>query len=204
MSVGSRQTRTRILACAGREFMEQGYQKANMRRIAQTAGVTTGAMYNHFANKEQLFDALVQAPAEDLLAQFQELHRQAIEGVAAHSAEGLGDQSRDGADWMLSFIYQYKDAFRLIFCCSEGTRWATYGEKLIEIEEQAHRIYFDRLSITGEPLDDFFLHITAATGFQHLVEIISHDLPYERAIVVMDNIKRYSMAGWNELLGLKL
>ena len=202
MSYDSGMTRQSVLDCARQEFMEHGYQKTNMRDIAKKANVTTGAMYNHFANKAVLFDALVQAPAEDMLAQFKEFHKQALKDAEIKAVESLGQKSLDGTDWMLDFIYEHMDAFRLIFCRSEGTRWSSYLEELIEVEESAQRAYIDKLCVNGKPVDDFFLHVSAAMGFQYFVEIVSHDLPYERAASVMDNVKRTSMAGWKELLGV--
>jgi AcrR family transcriptional regulator len=202
MSYASGLTRERILECARQEFMEHGYQNASMRHIAQTAKVTTGAMYNHFANKAVLFDALVQAPAEEMLTQFQEIHKQAGENLFTLPDESLEETAQTGTDWMLRYIYQHMDAFRLIFCRSEGTRWSTYLERLIEIEERAYRGYCDALGKRGKRIEDMFLHVTAATGFQYLVEFVSHDLPYEQAAGVMDSVKRYSMAGWHKILGL--
>lgn len=105
---------------------------------------------------------------------------------------------------MLDYIYSNINAFRLIFCRSEGTRWSTYLERLIEIEEQSYRFYCDTLGKKGKRIEDIFLHITATSGFQYLVELVAHDLPYEQAVDTMDNVKRYSMAGWYEILGLSL
>ncbi len=203
MSYSSNLTRQRILKCARQEFMEHGYQNANMRRIARMSEATTGALYNHFANKAVLFDALVQEPAEEMLAQFQEIHRQAGENLLDLSGSEVTETARAGTDWMLGYIYNHIDVFRLIFCRSEGTRWFNYLEQLIEIEEQAYRVYCDTLGKNGRRVDDMFLHLTAATGFQYLVEIVSHDLPYEQARSLMDTVKRYSMAGWHEILGLQ-
>lgn len=202
MSYSSQLTRERILECAKQEFLEYGYHNANMRRIARTANATTGAMYNHFANKAVLFDALVQAPAEEMLTLFRDIHRQAKESLTDLSSKGMRETANAGTDWMLDYIYSSIDAFRLIFCRSEGTRWSGYLEELIEIEEQAYRIYCDALSQNGKRIEDIFLHITATSGFQYLVELVSHDLPYEQAVAVMDNAKRFSMAGWLEILGL--
>lgn len=182
--------------------MEQGYQNANIRRIARLAEVTTGAMYNHFSNKAVLFDALVEAPAEEMLTRFQDIHRQAGERLSVEPNDAVEENARTGTDWMLAFIYEHLDAFRLIFCRSEGTRWSAYLERLIEIEEQAYRVYCHTLCKNGKPVEDIFLHITAATGFQYLVELVSHDVPYEQAVAVMDSVKQYSMAGWHKILGL--
>jgi AcrR family transcriptional regulator len=48
------ETRKRILEAALRLFMEEGYEKATMRRIAQDAGLTPGATYYHFPSKENI------------------------------------------------------------------------------------------------------------------------------------------------------
>ena len=47
-------TRKRILDVALKLFMEEGYEKATMRRIAQEAGLTPGAAYYHFPSKENI------------------------------------------------------------------------------------------------------------------------------------------------------
>lgn len=202
MSYRSQLTRERILHRARQEFLEHGYQDANMRRIANAAQVTTGAMYNHFANKAVLFDALVEAPAQELLHRFRAIHVEAGKTLQGLSCAKMQETAYAGTDWMLHYIYDNLDVFRLVFCRSEGTRWSAYLEELIAIEEQAYRIYCDALNTTGRPVEDMFLHITATSGFQYLVEIVSHDLPYEQAVAVMDNVKRFSMAGWQEILRL--
>ena len=202
MSLNSQLTRKRILECARKEFMEYGYQKANMRRIAESAEVTTGAMYNHFANKEVLFDALVQAPAEEMLNRFRGLHLDVKDSLPDLTSAYMRETAYGGTDWMLNYIYENIEAFRLIFCRSEGTRWSAYLEELIAIEEQAYRIYCDSLRKSGRRIEDIFLHINAASGFQYLVEVVSHNLPYEQAVAVMDSAKRFGMAGWQEILGL--
>lgn len=202
MSLNSQLTRRRILERARKEFMERGYQNANMRRIAESAEVTTGAMYNHFANKAVLFDALVQAPAEEMLNRFRSLHLGMKKALPDLTGARMRETAYAGTDWMLDYIYEHMEAFRLIFCRSEGTRWSSYLEELIAIEEQAYRVYCDALGKSGQRVEDIFLHINAASGFQYLVEVVSHDLPYEQAVAVMDSAKRFSMAGWQEILGL--
>lgn len=201
MSLSSQMTRQRILECAQTEFLTHGYQNANMRRIAKAAKGTTGAMYNHFANKAILFDALVQTPAEEMLECFRKIHQGVTEELPELTSTSMQDSAYAGTDWMLDYIYDHLDVFRLVFCCSEGTRWSTYLEELIAIEEQAYRVYCDSLG-KHTKVEDMFLHMTASSGFQYLVELVSHNVPYEQAVSVMDNVKRFSMAGWQKILGL--
>ena len=53
------ETKERLLACAKKEFVEKGYAKASLRAICREAGVTTGALYFFFQDKDDLFCSLV-------------------------------------------------------------------------------------------------------------------------------------------------
>lgn len=52
------QTRTAVLDAAARAFAEHGFAKASVTGIATTARVTKGAVYHHFAGKQNLFEAV--------------------------------------------------------------------------------------------------------------------------------------------------
>ena len=48
-----------ILETGRKEFLALGYRDASLRHIAASLGVTTGAIYRYYADKEALFDALI-------------------------------------------------------------------------------------------------------------------------------------------------
>src|SRR3954463_11539669 len=48
-------TRQRILAAAREVMLGKGLVRATTREIARAAGLSEGTLYNHFANKEELF-----------------------------------------------------------------------------------------------------------------------------------------------------
>lgn len=48
-------TRAKILRVAKAKLEEAGYEKTTLRAIATAAGVATGSIFVHFANKEDLF-----------------------------------------------------------------------------------------------------------------------------------------------------
>ncbi len=54
-------TRSRILQAAFRTFAEHGYSGATLDDVAADAGLTKGAVYWHFAGKDDLFMALLEA-----------------------------------------------------------------------------------------------------------------------------------------------
>jgi TetR/AcrR family transcriptional regulator, acrAB operon repressor len=54
----AQETRNRVLDAAERVFYEKGVSRTTLADIAQAAGVTRGAIYWHFANKSDLFNAM--------------------------------------------------------------------------------------------------------------------------------------------------
>ena len=54
-----KETKERLLISAKKEFVEKGYLQASLRNICKNAGVTTGALYFFFQDKEDLFAAVV-------------------------------------------------------------------------------------------------------------------------------------------------
>ncbi len=40
-------------------FLEQGYHATSMRQIADRAGLALGGIYNHFASKDEIFEAII-------------------------------------------------------------------------------------------------------------------------------------------------
>jgi AcrR family transcriptional regulator len=66
---GNPDTREAVLAAARAAFAEKGYDGATIRGIAAAAGVDPALVHHYFGNKDKLFLAAVEAPAdpEDLL-----------------------------------------------------------------------------------------------------------------------------------------
>src|SRR6201988_3169648 len=53
-------TRARLLEAARRLTRERGYEHTTMEEVARRAGMTTGAIYGNFRNRDELFIALGQ------------------------------------------------------------------------------------------------------------------------------------------------
>jgi TetR/AcrR family transcriptional regulator, acrAB operon repressor len=73
------ETRHRILDAAEHVFQERGVSHTSLAEIATAAGVTRGAIYWHFENKADLFDAMIQRVFDPLEAKMSELQANAGE-----------------------------------------------------------------------------------------------------------------------------
>jgi AcrR family transcriptional regulator len=58
--VRTEETQTKILNAAEATFAEQGFEKTQLEEVAARAGYTRGAIYAHYASKEDLFLALME------------------------------------------------------------------------------------------------------------------------------------------------
>ena len=91
-------TRQRLLAEARRLFRERGYAATSLEQIAEAAEVTKGAIYGHFASKEDLLLSAIEAGRDTtpdyvtiLNDQSRPLPERLAEFSRAASAEEPGD-----------------------------------------------------------------------------------------------------------------
>jgi AcrR family transcriptional regulator len=61
-------TRRRLLAAARKLFGRQGYADTSVDQVVRAAGVTKGALYHHFRDKDDLFRAVVEQVKQDVTA----------------------------------------------------------------------------------------------------------------------------------------
>ena len=75
MQPRSQETRLQLMEAALRLFSQHGYQAASVADICAAAGASKGAFYYHFASKQAIFLALMEAWLADLDANFQQAYR---------------------------------------------------------------------------------------------------------------------------------
>jgi AcrR family transcriptional regulator len=89
-------TRQRLLAEAQRLFRERGYAATSLEQIAEAAEVTKGAIYGHFASKEDLMlSALEAAPAPDYSTTLDDQSRPLRERLAMFGRAVAADEPGD-------------------------------------------------------------------------------------------------------------
>jgi AcrR family transcriptional regulator len=59
-------TRERLVTVARELFASRGYRDASIQGVLEAAGVSRGALYHHFANKEQLFEAVLECVESEI------------------------------------------------------------------------------------------------------------------------------------------
>lgn len=197
-------TKNRIIEIAETEFMAHGFQKASLRNIAKKAGLTTGAVYGYYTDKESLFTALVSKPAEELMTKFKGMLT-SYEILLDDEKINLADQyAFDGITFFCNYIFQYRNAFYLIAQCSEGTKYRSYIDDLAYLEEQAYDAYFDFLIAKGkiqQKADAMLTHILISSTFYSVFEVVVHEMTREKVNEYAKNLADFYIAGWHKILG---
>lgn len=194
-----------ILTAAKTEFLQKGFQKASLRNIVKNAGVTTGAFYGYFSNKEALFSALVEKHAAAIMGRFMRVQEDFMKLPKETQPEQMGKSSESYLTWMIDYIYANYDAFKLIICCSEGTAYADFVHTMVEIEVECTYAFVDVLRTLGHELPDLdrqFCHIVCSGMFTGMFEMVVHDMPREYAHHYVSQLREFYTAGWSKLMGL--
>jgi TetR/AcrR family transcriptional repressor of uid operon len=65
-----------VLSAAEDCFRRKGYHGAGMAEICKTAGMSAGHIYNYFASKEAIIEAIIQHDMEEMFSVFQQFEDQ--------------------------------------------------------------------------------------------------------------------------------
>ena len=196
-------TQKKILEIGKKEFLAKGYKDASLRGIVKEAGFTQGAFYGYYPDKASLFDALVSEPAEELLKQFkvaQEAHFDLIPQGKTITSRNLSTEYLRN---FLGYIYDNFDEFKLILCCSDGTKYTSFVHDLVNLEvEQAER-YHELLAAQGKmqgSVSHDLHHLITSAYFTAVFETVVHDMPREKAFGYIEELSTFFNCGWDGLL----
>ena len=194
-----------ILECAKEEFMQKGFADASMRTIAEKAGFTTGMLYSRFADKNELFSALVKEGADKLYSYFADVQEEFAEFPAAQQVTEMQTYTSGKMRTVLDIIYEYFDTFKLIVCHSAGSSYERYIDRMIEYETDSTERFmrvFQKNGTSVKTVRRDINHMLASALFNGIFEVVAHDFPKEDAMEYVDAVCEFFYAGWDKLMGL--
>ena len=195
----------KIIAAAVREFTEYGFENASMRRIASEVGLTVGALYRHFPNKEEMFAALVEPTINELMSKYREFCEQGYEVMKCGDVQQLWNESESETKWLMCFIYDHFDVFKLLVCRSQGTRFESFVHDMALLEERSTLDYFERMkqyNMTVNELSKQEFHMLVTANVSALFEAVIHDFSREEAMHYAVTLDAFFSAGWKKILGI--
>ncbi|MBR4224544.1 MAG: TetR/AcrR family transcriptional regulator, partial [Oscillospiraceae bacterium] len=153
------ESRDKLIACAKQEFTEKGFAKASLRKIASDAGLTTGAVYFFFKDKNGLFGAVV----DETLKGFMTIIR---EHFAEETTEDLksyvhvkGDHD-DLAKRIVGYLYDNYDVMMLLFDKAHGSEYENAVDTVIDMLETSYAVLAEKYAAVfpGKRVNKYMLH----------------------------------------------
>lgn len=203
-----KETKTKLLASAKKEFLAKGYMQASLRCICQNAGVTTGALYFFFQDKEDLFGALVEEPLNKLYEVLNQHFSEEIQQVEMRLC--INEMNYDEMDYSLDvmaaqqivhYMYQYYDEFQLILTKSQGSRFEKCIEKFVEILEKHYGYLAEKMirQKKSPSLDPYMMHWLSHMMVDSFVHVLTYEKSEEKAMKHIEIITKFIVTGWFEL-----
>ncbi len=195
-------TRERFLKEGKKEFLKNGFKDTSLRQISKKLGLTLGAFYGCFKNKEDLFDAIVFRPAEELLDYYVTFHNNYMALEPKNQLNSLGKVPKEGLNAMLEYMYRHYEECKLLFCRSAGTKYEDYIEEFISVEVDSTRRFLNLMKenmFFSPEIDDQLSHNLASMLFKGIIEVFEHDMSYEHARSYVNKLQLFHTAGWMRL-----
>lgn len=200
-----KETRKKLLGSAKQEFLEKGYMKASLRTICRNVGVTTGALYFFFQDKEDLLKQLVEEPLKGLIS-IMESHFSEEMGIES-AMISIQDDSKDikAAKEIVHFMYQHYDIFQILLAKSQGSVYENITSQFADGIENHYNRLLDRLSAEFgiQKPEHYMIRWLSRIQIDAFVHLLIHERDEERAVKHIEKIVVYLLSGWNGLFSLK-
>ena len=151
--------RAQLLSVARKAFGRSGFHGVSMEEVAREAGVTKPILYDHFASKQDLYLALLEADAADL-----------EDRVRTALAAPTGNRERIRASYQayFDFVDEHAEGFRLVM--QEAQNPTSMSDSVDQVRESILKQIADAIviesgrTVTAEDAD------TIAVGLVAMVE----------------------------------
>ncbi len=207
MGEASSETKKKILKSATAEFLEKGFMNASLREIAANAGLTTGAMYRHFKDKDALFCALVDKAIDfttkTVMLADSSHHMDLDNPISKKHFEDEAKQTNE----LLNYIFDNMDAFTLLLTKSAGSTHEHFQEEICDLytkncEQTINWMYKNKIST--KKIDKMTVHFIASTLINAFVEIITHKMTKKAAFQYIQNIEDFTRYGMMRMMGISI
>ncbi len=200
MSVDNK-SRERLIECAKKEFLEKGFAKASLRNICSRAGLTTGAVYFLFKDKNGLFEAVVSGPLGELMQLMQShIAEEEHSNIAAYSHVS-GDHD-SFADEIVKLLYSHYDEMMILLEKSQGSQFEDLPDRVIAMldagYEKPAQQYAD--AVPGKRVNRYMLHWFSHIQVDAFIHLLTHEKDEQRALEKIKPVLDMLVKSWVEFI----
>ena len=186
-----------IIQAAYVEFPTYGFQKASLHKIAEKAGVTTGAIYTRYKNKDALFVSLLQDFFETMKILFTPIAEEYEEAKRSAQMEDILRAINAEEQIYFQLLDKHYDDCTLFFCRSDGSSVETMLDELIGRKTKQTAEFF--FHIYGKEPNIDALRLLMSSQFWYFRQLLEQRFPEDRMFACLRAILDFFNAGWRQL-----
>ena len=195
MAVKDHSLDSKITDSAMEEFLNYGFQAGSINRIAKNAGVTTGAIYTRYKNKDDLFQSLIKETLEEMAVKGSEVSECYFKVKTRDDVDLFLNAMWEEMKAYTDIIFRKYDQCRLLFCKSEGSSVDAMLKQSMDFKEKYTVEFLE--NITHKNMKGAGLLIKKQFGLFKLV--LESGLDKDTIMSSLEMIYRFNRAGWREL-----
>lgn len=185
----------KIIVAARKEFLEKSYSGASLRKIAEKAGITIGAIQTRYKNKDDLFVSLLKSFLDDIDSLFQrtKVNYCTDEDLLTSLKNSMQHESAE----IFHLIFDYYEEAILLLCRSTGSSLEHYFDGLIQSKIEESICFFRN---EGVCIDEKMLGLLISVQFDSYRRIVSDCSDRNTAEIYLSSLMTYHFGGWTAFL----
>lgn len=199
MAVKDHSLDAKITEAAFGEFMEHGFLAASLHKIADTAGVTTGALYTRYKNKDALLCSLL----EEIFTVFRDFAEPVAEQYRKAEESGSIDDFLAAMECeariYMDVLFEHYEECVLFFCKSGGSSAEESLKAMINHKADTTAEFFEKIAV--QPVNREAVRLLMEANFHAYSRLLDAGYEKEKAAACMETVQDFFRAGWKELYG---
>lgn len=186
MAVKDHSLDEKITKAAMEEFKENDFLKASLNKIAEKAGLTTGAVYTRYKSKDELFCSLVYPLIDELQQRLYPLQKAYSDVRESENIEDVLNVIRLERQIYVDILFARYDECVLLFCRSGGS---TVEKKLIEWTKYKAASTADFIrQRSKKEVDTNLIELIMNEQFQFYRQVLQKGFDKDKTVKLMDSI----------------
>lgn len=188
-----------ITRAAYEEFLSCGFQKASLHKIAEKAGVTTGAIYTRYASKDALFVSLLQDFTGKLNDFFAPAAAEYEKAARLGTTEALLNAINFEECIYIRLLTECYDECTLFFSRSDGSSVETMLNELMQHKTEQTVEFFSHAY--GKAPNADAVRLLMGSQFWYFRQLLNARMDEERMLACLHTLLGFFDAGWRQLCG---
>ena len=194
--------REKILECAKEEFLENGFERASIRTIANNANTSTNSIYVRFTDKENLYRSIVDPISNGFIERL-EIALNGFDTLSKENQEKCRNTyAKQGSFDMIDYIYDNFDYFKILIMSGEYKLYQEFLHKIVDIDVKYTIRHIETTgndAITSGRLSSDFAHMLSVAFYSGFFEIIVHDMKKDEAQNYIQRLREFYSTGWQTI-----